>query len=300
MINSYPDQPNGKAGKRGALPVAGAQDAFEHPRDFLQNEFVYLVISSRARGLSVGINLNPVPRCTFNCLYCEVDRNQPPRAPSLDVNRMGEELRQTLQLARNGKLKQLPFYSRLSPDLLEVRHVALSGDGEPTLCKNFVEAVQAVVHLRAVDKFFKIVLITNSSALNQPAVLAGLKFLTRDDEIWAKLDGGTQDYVNRVNGSTVPLEKILDNILLIGRQRPVVIQSLFPAVDGVEPSTQDIREYAHRLTELKDAGAEISLVQIYSAARPMVKTRCSHLSLKQLSAIAGTVRKATGLNVEIF
>jgi hypothetical protein len=54
------------------------------------------------------------------------------------------------------------------------------------------------------------------------------------------------------------------------------------------------------LKELKEAGAEIPLVQIYSAKRPMARTGCSHLPLKSLSQIAKTVRQEAGLRAEVF
>ena len=60
------------------------------------------------------------------------------------------------------------------------------------------------------------------------------------------------------------------------------------------------KQYALRLKELKEAGAEISLVQIYSATRPMARTGCSHLPLKSLSQIAKMVRRVAGLRAEIF
>lgn len=276
------------------------EEAFGNPRDFLKNQFVYLVISPRAKGLSIGVNVNPAARCNFNCMYCEVDRSQPARAAEFDVDRMMDELRETLQLAQGGHLHQQPRYAGLPPELLRVRHVALSGDGEPTLSDNFIEAIQGVASVRAASDFFKIVVITNSTALDQPLVQQGLKLLIREDEIWAKLDGGTQEYVSRVNGSTVSLQKILDNILNLGRKRPVIIQSLFAAIHGEEPPDDEINEYAERLKELRYAGADIPLVQIYSATRPMARTGCTHLPLKTLIKIAKTVRKATGLRAEVF
>ena len=122
--------------------------AFGYPRDFLENQFVYLVISPRAGGLSIGVNVNPIVNCNFQCLYCEVDRAKPARVPHFDVERMAAELRGTLGLASSGRLRQRPRYANLPDDLLQVRHVALSGDGEPTLSSHFVEALQAIAHLR--------------------------------------------------------------------------------------------------------------------------------------------------------
>ena len=59
------------------------------------------------------------------------------------------------------------------------------------------------------------------------------------------------------------------------------------------------------LQELKAGGAQISLVQVYSAHRPPALARkgradCGHLPLKSLSQIARRVRQATGLKAEVF
>jgi sulfatase maturation enzyme AslB (radical SAM superfamily) len=85
---------NGK--ERFAIP----ETAFGSPRDFIHNRFVYAVISARARGLSLGVNLNPDKHCNFNCLYCEVDRRTPPRETRLDVDAMAAELHKTLVVFR--------------------------------------------------------------------------------------------------------------------------------------------------------------------------------------------------------
>ena len=277
------------------------ETAFGSPRDFLDNRYVYAVVSARARGLSVGVNMNPDKNCNFRCVYCEVHRNGE-SAEALDVDVMAGELKKTLAFVRGGRLRERPWYRALPDELLQLRHVALSGDGEPTLASNFAEALQAIVHVRALGGFpcFKLVLLTNATGLELPHVQQGLKYFTRSDEVWAKLDGGTQAYVNRVNQSDVPLDKILANILLLARQRPVVIQSLFPAINDEEPPLEEIEQYAQRLLELKSAGANIPLVQIYSATRPTPNSESGHLPLKVLSRIAHTVRQTTGLKAEVF
>ncbi len=60
--------------KSGVVPAA---TAFGCPRNFLDNRFVYTVVSPRARGLSIGINMNPDRFCNFDCVYCEVNRKLP-------------------------------------------------------------------------------------------------------------------------------------------------------------------------------------------------------------------------------
>jgi wyosine [tRNA(Phe)-imidazoG37] synthetase (radical SAM superfamily) len=246
--------------------------------------------------------MNPDRDCNFKCLYCEVDRTQPPRDKSLDVDVMSQELHKTLAFIEAGQLRKRPTYTSLPAELLELRHVALSGDGEPTLAPNFAEIIEAVIHIRALGQFpfFKMVLLTNATGLDQPPVQEGLKHFTKYDEIWAKLDGGTQAFLNKVNRLEVSLDKILSNILMVARQRPVIIQSLFPVINGEAPPLEEIEQYALRLKELKAEGAQIPLVQIYSATRPMNHVECEHLPLRALSHIALTVRQVAGLHAEVF
>jgi len=292
---------NGQPEKKRHLPVR--EIAFDRPRDFLNNRFIYAVLSPRARGLTLGVNVNPDKRCNFDCVYCEVDRTTPPGNSTLDVGVMASELHRTLGQIQQGRLREHPQYHSLPDELLQLRHVALSGDGEPTLSVQFAEIVQAVVHIRALGgfPFFKIVLLTNGTGLDRSPVQESLKRFIKSDEIWVKLDGGTQEYLDKVcRLKDVTLGKILSNILHLARQRPVVIQSLFPSINGAEPSAEDIEQFAHRLKELKSDGAQISSVQIYSANRPMSHAECGHLPLKTLSQIAQVVRQVSGLKAEVF
>jgi wyosine [tRNA(Phe)-imidazoG37] synthetase (radical SAM superfamily) len=283
--------------------AGGASTAFGCPRDFADRRLVYTVVSPRARGLSVGVNLLPTHACNFDCVYCEVTR-PPDRAPAqaVDVARLGAELERTLDEVHAGRITRRACYRALPDKLLGLAHVAISGDGEPTLCPNFAEALEAVVHVRALGRFpfFKLVLITNGTGLDRPEVVEALALFTRHDEIWAKLDAGTEEVLGRVNKADLSLDEILRRILGVARRRPVVIQSLFAAVGGRAPTDAEIDGYLARLCELTAAGALIPLVQIYSATRPAARGGCEHLPLRSLALIARRIRTETGLRAEVF
>jgi len=284
-----------------ALPTRSVY-ARSPAREFLGKSLVYCVISQRARGLSIGVNMNPDGLCNFDCVYCEVDRHKCRGDSKVDVARMRTELDQVLGLAITGRLRELPPFHATPADLLQLKEVALSGDGEPTLCPNFREVIEGVAHVRAAGKwpFFKIVLITNATGLHLPHVRAGIEMLTSGDEIWAKLDAGTQQGLDLVNRADVRIETVLENIVKLGRARPIVIQSLFPLMRGAQPPVEEIDAYLERLRELRDAGAKIDYVQVYSAHRPAIHPDCGHLPLRSLSAIAKRVREETGLRAEVF
>jgi wyosine [tRNA(Phe)-imidazoG37] synthetase (radical SAM superfamily) len=218
------------------------------------------------------------------------------------VSVIANELEKTLLLVDSGEIRQKPHYARLNEDLLRLRHVAFSGDGEPTLCPEFIKAVEAVVHVRArrLAGYFKLVLSTNGTLLDWPEVQEGLQYFTRNDEIWIKLDAGTQGHMNQINRGATPLEKVLQNALALGRRRPIVIQSLFPLVDGRGPAAENIDEYIRCLNRLKDEGATISTVQIFSATQCRKTPGCGHLPLQTLRDISSRVRAETGLKPEVF
>jgi hypothetical protein len=105
----------------------------------------------------------------------------------------------------------------------------------------------------------------------------GLRMLTSWDEVWVKLDASTQEYMTRVNCAGITLEQVLANILGVARTRPVIIQILFSNDPAARRTPDEIEQYVQRLRELKVAGAQIELVQIYSAHRPAHRSECKHL-----------------------
>ena len=101
----------------------------DHSRQFADFTFVYPVISRRARGLSIGINLNPDKVCNFDCVYCEVDRTIPGKVSRLDLNQMRDELKAMIHFVRDGGLAKEPSSTschRSSPATSRTSHSAVT------------------------------------------------------------------------------------------------------------------------------------------------------------------------------
>jgi wyosine [tRNA(Phe)-imidazoG37] synthetase (radical SAM superfamily) len=138
----------------------------------------------------------------------------------------------------------------------------------------------------------KIVVITNATLFHQPKVQRALEFLDHHNgEIWAKLEAGTEEYYRLIERTTIPLRRVLDNILLAGRVRPIVVQSLFMNVRGDPPSDVEIAAYIDRLRELKAGGSQIKLVQVYTVARTTAEAYVTPLEPARLDGIADQVRR---------
>jgi len=287
--------------KQGDLTVTS-----DHRRQWRSCLYVYPVISRRARGLSVGVNLNPDKRCNFSCVYCQINRRIRRELHEVRLDVLGEELGEALQAVTSGELWREERFCRTSEAMRRINDIALSGDGEPTCLANFDAAVQRVADVKTrlgLDDV-KIVLITNASQLDQPQVLRALEILDANNgEIWAKLDAGTEEYFRRTNrprkGTT--LAGIVRNITAAARGRPVVIQSLFLKIKGQPPSEGQVAAYCVRLREILEAGGQIKLVQAHTIARSPASASAGNLADAELDAIAETIRTAVpGVPVETF
>ena len=120
----------------------------DHRRNFAENLYVYAVVSRRSKGVSVGINLNPDKVCNFDCVYCQVDRTTPGGPRDVDVGQMVAELEDMLDRVADGSLWDEERFRATPEHLRRLNDIAFSGDGEPTTCPVFPEAVQAVAAVK--------------------------------------------------------------------------------------------------------------------------------------------------------
>ena len=272
-------------------------DFKNHSRALAENRYVYAVVSRRARGLSVGVNLNPDKVCNFDCPYCQVDRTTPGGPSAIDVGALVGELEAQLEQAASAEFWTAPPFDSVSPGLRRVADVAFAGDGEPTTPPEFAavaEAVRGVLARRGLT--IPIRLISNATMFDRDRVKNALGFF---DELWCKLDAGTESYFHLVDGTRLPFAKILANLTAVARERPIVIQSLFMRFAGAPPSAEEIDAYAERLREIGQAGGKIDRVQVYTVARKPSDPRCEPLPIDALEAIATKVR-GLGLSAETF
>src|SRR5512137_2236300 len=68
----------------------------DHSRDSAGMLYVYPVVSRRAGGVSIGINLNPNNACNWRCLYCQVPNLGRGGPPPIDLRRLEGELDEML------------------------------------------------------------------------------------------------------------------------------------------------------------------------------------------------------------
>jgi wyosine [tRNA(Phe)-imidazoG37] synthetase (radical SAM superfamily) len=213
------------------------------------------------------------------------------------------EVEETLDLVVSGELFETDRFCSTPPALRRLNDLAFSGDGEPTTCPQFRDAVEAVAEVRRQGRLddVKLVLITNATRFHDPRVAAALEVLDANNgEIWAKLEAGTEAYYHAIERTTIPFQRVLDNILTAAKVRPIVIQSMFLRLRGEPPTASEIEAYCDRLSEILAAGGRIKLVQVYTVARVPAEEYVAPLDKAAVDAIVERVIARTKLTAEPF
>ena len=250
----------------------------DHDRDAAHRTYVYPVVSRRAGGVSVGINLNPNNACNWRCIYCQVPNLKRGAAPAIDLKRLEAELISLLTDILHGDFMQ----TRVPEDARRLNDIALSGNGEPTSAKEFPDVVQLIG--RVMKRFdlvgkIKLVLITNGSLISRESVQAGLKRMAKlNGEIWYKLDSATREGMTRINNTRQSLKKTAEHLTLAASLCPTWVQTCVFALDGAPPSALEQQAYLDFLARLIQQGIKLRGVLLYGIARESHQAEAPRLS----------------------
>ncbi len=274
----------------------------DHSRESAGLKYVYPVISRRAGGLSIGINLNTNNACNWRCIYCQVSGLQLGTAPEIDLKMLEQELRNFLNDVLQGD-----FYVQhnIPPRDRSIRDIASSGNGEPTSARGFdkvVERVGIVMSEVNLQNQTKVVLMTNGSLLGRNIVQTGVARLAElNGEVWFKLDSATEAGIRHINNVNMPITTVRKNLNLVSRLCPTWLQTCVFRFDDKPPSEAECETYLQFISEIVDDGVPLRGVLLYSVARPSMQPEVSRLSpLPQewLEQYATEIRKS-GIEVKV-
>ncbi|WP_412479270.1 radical SAM protein [Azonexus sp. IMCC34839] len=271
----------------------------DHRRDSAGLLYVYPVVSRRAGGVSVGINLNPNNACNWACVYCQVENLQRGGPPPLDLPRLQRELAGFLDDLLHGDF----MVRHVAPEVRQLKDIAFSGNGEPTSAPEFLAAircVRGVLERVGLAGKLPVRLITNGSLLHRAEVQQGIGELSAmGGEVWFKIDRALADEVAEVNGIQQALDKTARHLAICADLAPTWVQTCWFALDGVAPSTASRQAYCDLLRPL---ATQVAGVHLYGLARPSMQPqapRLSRLPADELEAFAEQIQKETGIRVTV-
>ena len=264
----------------------------DHDRGSAALRYVYPVVSRRAGGVSLGINLNPNNACNWRCIYCQVPDLTRGAAPPVDLALLENELRGFLDELLHGNFMQ----SRVPEGMRRINDIALSGNGEPTSAAEFAQVIELIGRVRSETDLpgtVKTVLITNGSLLYRSEVQQGLRALAQlNGEVWFKLDRASEAGMRLINDTSISMDKVRDNLIAAIALCPTWLQTCWFALDGKPPSRQDEDDYLEFVSALLRDGHKPQGVLLYGLARPSRQPeapRLSALPAESLQAFAARV-----------
>lgn len=241
--------------------------------------YVYPVVSRRAGGVSVGVNLNPNNACNWRCIYCQVPNLKHGGPPAIDLRLLDEELRSMLASIVHGD-----FLARHAPaGMRRLNDVALSGNGEPTSAPEFGAVVsligQAMADFDLLARGVKLVLITNGSLSHRAHVQAGIEQMRLlNGEVWFKFDRATKTGMELVNDTRTSPERHFQRLGLVAKRCPTWIQTCMFALDGAPPSDEEVNAYLAMLARAITDKMPLQGVLLYGLARPPMQQEADRLS----------------------
>ena len=266
----------------------------DHSRELSGLKYIYSVVSRRAGGLSVGINLNVNNACNWQCIYCEIPNLTRGSPPPIELEVLEQELRFFLKEIIHGDYME----KNVSLEDRHLKDIAFSGNGEPTSAKEFPEVILIVK--KVLNEFdllhkIKIRLITNGSLMHQASVISSVEMLKEmNGEVWFKVDAATETSIKKINQVNLKPNQILDRLQSSAKICPTFIQTCIFTIDGNGPSDEDIDAYVKLVKEVQ---SDIQGVHLYGLARPSLQPQAKSLGRINEAALEDIAKKLRNLNI---
>jgi wyosine [tRNA(Phe)-imidazoG37] synthetase (radical SAM superfamily) len=269
---------------------------FDHNRNSAGMTYVYPVISRRAGGVSIGINLNVNNACNWACLYCQVPGLKRGGPLKIELSQLETELRRFLHDAVSGD-----FLKRYAPPGFQrLADVAFSGNGEPTSAREFPETVEIAGRLIAefgLSLQVKLRVITNGSLMHRARTQRGIARIGElGGEVWFKIDRGTTEGILRVNSAATTPAKIRKALRTCAKLAPTWIQSCLFLIDDQEISAAEFDAYLELIASVRDAVEGVHLYGLARTSQQPEAKRLSALGAESFSSLAARVA-ALGIRV---
>ena len=224
-----------------------------------QRNCVYGPAPSRRLGQSLGVDLVPYKTCTYDCIYCQLDRTThktTQRAEWVPHQDIVAQIRERLDPP---------------PD-----YITLAGSGEPTLYASIGQLIAGIKEMTSIP----VAVLTNGSLLWQPDIR---RSLAQADLVMPSLCAGTEylfKYVNRAHAN-ITFDKMIEGLIqfrLEFKGQYWLEVFVLSGVTTVEAQVENLARCIERINPDR--------VQVNTVVRPPVEGYATPVPQKRLEQIA--------------
>jgi len=272
--------------------------AEDHDRNIFDSKYVYPVVSRRAGGLSLGINLNTNNACNWQCIYCEIPNLSRGGPEPIEVELLKDELNFWIDQIINSN-----FLKKNTPPGTTFADVALSGNGEPTAASEFLDVLEIIIaslkEHKLVDKI-PVRLITNGSFISKKKECLNI-FNQYHGEVWFKIDAADEDSIKLINQVNLNPNSMINNLKKCAEACQTVIQTCLLKINHQVPTNDFLKNYSKLI---KPYERLIKKIDLYSLARPSLQNNqditIERLSLEELNNIKNILQKQLTIKIDVF
>jgi len=272
--------------------------AEDHDRNIFDSKYVYPVVSRRAGGLSLGVNLNTNNACNWQCIYCEIPNLSRGGPEPIEVELLKDELNFWIDQIINSN-----FLKKNTPPGTTFADVALSGNGEPTAAPEFLDVLEIIIaslkEHKLVDKI-PVRLITNGSFISKKKECLNI-FNQYHGEVWFKIDAADEDSIKLINQVNLNPNSMINNLKKCAEACQTVIQTCLLKINHQVPTNDFLKNYSKLI---KPYERLIKKIDLYSLARPSLQNNqditIERLSLDELNNIKNILQKQLTIKIDVF
>ena len=272
--------------------------AEDHDRNIFDSKYIYPVVSRRAGGLSLGVNLNTNNACNWQCIYCEIPNLTRGGPEPIDIDLLKDELNFWVNQIINSS-----FIQDNTPPDTTFADVALSGNGEPTAAPEFLNVLEVIIdclkEFSLIDKI-PIRLITNGSFISKKKECLNI-INQHHGEIWFKIDAADEDSIKRINQVNLDPNSMINHLKICAEACQTVIQTCFLKINHQLPTNDFLENYSRLIKPYEHI---VKKIDLYSLARPSLQNNqditIERLSLDELNNIKSILEKELTIKIDVF
>ena len=267
----------------------------DHSRELSGLKYIYSVISRRAGGLSIGVNLNVNNACNWQCIYCEIPNLTRGSPPPIELDVLEDELRFFLHEIIHGDYME----KNVAIEDRHLKDIAFSGNGEPTSAEEFPQVILIVKKI--LEEFnllhkIKIRLITNGSLMHKESVLEGIQVLAKmNGEVWFKVDAALEENSKVINQVNIKPQQAIDRLKRCSEICPTFVQTCIFTIDNKEPNNKEIDAYIKLIDSAKKS---IKGVHLYGIARPSMQPEAYRLGRVNINVLENIANQLHNNGIE--
>ncbi len=228
-------------------------------------------VPSRRLGFSLGVDVVPLKTCTYNCIYCQLERTTE------------KTLRRAEYIAQKTILEELQHVLSLGQ---KIDYITFSGSGEPTLNAKIGEMIRKINEMTSIP----VAVLTNGSLLYEREVREAL---SAADLVIPSLDAVSDEAFQRVNRphGRLKIGTILEGLKAFRETFSGQLWLEIMFVKGINDAPEEITRMRGVIEELRP-----DKIQLNTVIRPPAEAFAQPLTEEEL----GGIREQLGGNAEII